>query len=766
MKTQKLLFLIVAMVLISLHFTGNSNIQNKDGLTEISSFQPFVSTESVNYTYGTSETGPVSPDEVKRKSDIDGEKQFEANTLTRIRYNHPGLLVDLGVGLWAVPFPVDFTGNGQNDLLVGSGGKPYNGIYHFEGVSENKGPTIFKPEVRISPSTARYNMQISHLEDSWVITEPGKAYPDFKNTFLNNGIKIPFQPDFHIGRANQWRYFDYNGDGALDLIIGASDWREYRWDDAYKKNGEWTNGPLRAYVYWVENLGTTENPKYGKARKVMAGDLPVEVYGMPSPNFADFNGDDLPDLILGEFLDKFTFFENVGTRTQPEYAPGRRLEHKGKVISMDLQMIQPSAIDWDGDDHMDLVVGDEDGRVAFLKNTGRLVDEVPEFMPPKYFQQQAKYVKFGALATPYSVDWDNDRDEDLIVGNTAGYIGFIENLGGYPPKWAAPEYLAADGEVIRIMAGENGSIQGPAEAKWGYTVPTVADWNHNGLPDIIINSIWGRILWYENIGTPSEPKLAAAKPIEVKWQGKTPKPLWNWWDPEGKELVTQWRSTAQAIDLNRDGLTDLVALDQEGFLVFFERRQVDNELKLMPPQRIFYMEQGTPSVFNAGHQPVHFGRKNGSDDLAGYDDNGSLVYIGRTRRSSSPRVLPSLYRASGIEQYIWNSTEQTVTVNPLRLNAGWAGMSGRRKFHLVDWTGNGRLDLIVNSGSNADLLENISDEPGKFVFRDRGQMDDYAIGGHTSNPVSVDWNNDGIRDLLVGAEDGFFYYKENPRSAN
>src|SRR5690625_4737934 len=33
--------------------------------------------------------------------------------LTRIRYNNPGLTVDLGVGLWAVPFPVDYDEDGK-----------------------------------------------------------------------------------------------------------------------------------------------------------------------------------------------------------------------------------------------------------------------------------------------------------------------------------------------------------------------------------------------------------------------------------------------------------------------------------------------------------------------------------------------------------------------------------------------------------------------------------------------------------------------------
>ena len=36
----------------------------------------------------------------------------------RLPYNHPGLTVDLGVGLWSWPMPVDYDGDGDLDLLM------------------------------------------------------------------------------------------------------------------------------------------------------------------------------------------------------------------------------------------------------------------------------------------------------------------------------------------------------------------------------------------------------------------------------------------------------------------------------------------------------------------------------------------------------------------------------------------------------------------------------------------------------------------------
>ena len=321
---------------------------------------------------------------------------------------------------------------------------------------------------------------------------------------------------------------------------------------------------------------------------IEAGGEPIDVYGRPCPNLADFDGDGDLDIICGEFLDKLTYFENIGTRKSPKYKKGRYLSYNGRIIRMDLEMIVPAAVDWDKDGDIDLVVGEEDGRVVFVENTGKVADSMPQFLPPKFFKQEAVDVKFGALVTPFSFDWDGDGDEDLVCGNTAGYIGFIENLdGGNPPKWAEPKYLKAADKVIRIQAGPNGSIQGPCEAKWGYTTLNVADWDHDSLPDIIVNSIWGKVIWYRNVGTRKNPRLAAAQPIQVEWPGKAPKPAWNWWNPQGKNLVTQWRTTPVVIDLNADGLNDLVMLDHEGYLALFRRIKENGKLKLLPGERIF-----------------------------------------------------------------------------------------------------------------------------------------------------------------------------------
>ena len=163
--------------------------------------------------------------------------------------------------------------------------------------------------------------------------------------------------------------------------------------------------------------------------------------------------------------------------------------------------------------------------------------------------------------------------------------------------------------------------------------------------------------------------------------------------PEGKALLTQWRTTPVTVDWNKDGLVDLMMLDQEGYLAFFERAVRDGRQVLLHPKRIFCNEKGEALQFS-------------------------------TKR---------------------------------------AGGSGRRKLCVVDWDGDGSLDILINS-KNAELWRQVGEKDGRYLFKNMGGLHPQNIEGHDVSPTVVDFDNNGLPDFIGGAEDGHFYFMQNPRA--
>ena len=510
----------------------------------------------------------------------------------------------LKVGLWAYPMATDWDGDGRLDLVVTTPSVPYKGTYFFR----NLGNGLFAKAEKLS-DTSSQNVVLSQTGGKDVVLSPAGAIWNFKGVMPKKAWKaldgVPENPLPVKVRGNVRRFVDFDGDGRDDVLIGIGCWMDYGWADAYDESGKWTNAPIASAIYWCRNLeGARQKAKYAAPQEVRLADGGAfETYGNPSPMVEDWDGDGDLDILCGSFIDGFFYFENIGMRTKPMYvARGAVVDSAGGRLAVDLEMVKPSAVDWDVDGRLDLLCGDEDGRVCWMRNAGRLAKGMPVFESPQYFRQESDELCFGALVTPWATDWDGDGDEDLICGNSAGRIAFIENLSGRgvaSPVWAEPSLLTAGGREIRIQAGENGSIQGPAEAKWGYTVLTVADWDGDGFLDIMINSIFGDVVWFRNPGRKGTCDLESPRPVEVEWDGSQPVLAWGWRKPTGKALLTQWRTTPVMIDWNRDGLVDLVMLDHEGYLSFFERfKAADGTLRLKQPKRIFADESGVPLRLN------------------------------------------------------------------------------------------------------------------------------------------------------------------------
>ena len=596
----------------------------------------------------------------------------------RITYGRARVRGKLSVGLWAYPAPLDFDGDGSIDLIVSCTDRPSNGTYLFRNLGSNSRPLFSRAEW-LGPGHKDLVAADFNGDGATDLVTSGGYFSDVRRNRLSRFVEVQLPRNYHVGRDDLWYPVDWDGDGKIDLLVGTSDWRDYGWDDAFNSKGEWTRGPIHGHVYFHRNVGSNQQPRYADPVALEAGGRRLDLRGSPAPNPVDWFGRGRLDLIGGDFVDTVTLFENTGSRTHPVLAAGKLLEVDGKPLRMDLCMIQPRVVDWHGDGRPSLVIGEEDGRVALLENLAP-PGTPPRLAPPKYLEQIDPYVKCGALARPVAVDWNGDGKLDIICGNSAGYLQYFENTGSKSaPAFADRGYLKAAGEVIRIMAGPNGSIQGPVEEKWGYTNPSVADWDLDGKPDIVLNSIWGEVLWYRNTGTRTKPALAAAERIQVEWDGPTAKPAWNWWNPRGKQLVTQWRTTPKAVDWNRDGLPDLVMLDHEGYLALYERFRDRGQLKLKPPQRIFLDAQGQPLLLSAGRAGRSGRRK---IELADWDGDGDL----------------DLITDSDSAAWYENIGSQQRPVFVFRGDLVPRKLPGHNPCpNVADWNGDGRPDLLIGA---------------------------------------------------------------------
>jgi len=614
--------------------------------------------------------------------------------LLRMDANNPESVVDLSMGIWPVLNVCDWDRDGRPDLVVRCHSTPLKATSRFMNLG-----TCFAAGVPGDESQARQRAWRTQLD---------LRLPDGPAS----------RPHFREGREYFWTTADLDGDGRPDAVCACSDFAEYsngilgpKTPLAYGPDGVWTNRQILAYAYWYKNLGGNgRNVKWGPAQPLETGGRREMVgpWGSPRPQFFDADGDGDLDMLTGDFLSWFWYFENVGSATAPRFAAGRRLkDERGRPLEGDLEMMKAQMLDWDGDGRLDIVAAEEDGRVFLCRNLGKVTDGMPVFSHAEFFRQYADKLKFGCLSTPCACDWDGDGDLDFVCGNSAGYIGFIENLSGPGvefPKWAPPKLMTVvdpkkslplwtQGRFIRAQCGPSNSPQGPAEQRWGYTTLTVCDWDCDGFLDIVANDIKGEVVWFRNPGKRGTLTMEAAQPVEAEWNGPQPQLAWEWRGAPGKGIRTQWRTTPVAVDWTGDGLPDLVMLDTEGYLVLFERTRQNGKLVLKAPRRAFV-------------------------------DN---------------------------------------RLKPIQVQPGVRGGSGRRKFCVADWNGDGRPDIVMSS-NNARVYENVREEDGLWVLRLSPDVAEKRLAGHSSSPTAADFNADGIDDLVIGAEDGHFYYLRNPRS--
>jgi hypothetical protein len=192
-------------------------------------------------------------------------------------------------------------------------------------------------------------------------------------------------------------------------------------------------------------------------------------------------------------------------------------------------------VDFDGDGLQDILSGSWPGELYLFRRTddGFAAGEILK-------NAGGKPINVGSAAAVFASDWEDDGDLDLLVGTIEGYVHLISNEGtAGSPAWGQAVRLQADGEDIKVDHGDAG--------------PFAADWDGDGLHDLVVGAGSGAVVWYRNTGSGETPKLAAARTLVPDGDSSQSS------DADAPSRGT--RSKVCVADYNRDGRLDLLVGD-------------------------------------------------------------------------------------------------------------------------------------------------------------------------------------------------------------
>ncbi len=212
-------------------------------------------------------------------------------------------------------------------------------------------------------------------------------------------------------------FLDVDNDGKRDIILAPND------GSGASKN--------KNQIHLYKNVGTDKKPVFNLIQKNFLTGTIIDFGGTSAPTFADIDGDGDEDLFIASSGDAsqtlnahdiLIYYKNTGTLLNPIF----ELQDTNflNLSSKNYSGIKPCFGDLNGDLLIDLLLGDANGTLKYYTNTsvaGTL----------SFTENTTTFASFSGpnYSAPFLVDYNRDGKLDLFLGNIDGTVSYLQNTG-------------------------------------------------------------------------------------------------------------------------------------------------------------------------------------------------------------------------------------------------------------------------------------------------------------------------------------------------
>lgn len=338
---------------------------------------------------------------------------------------------------------------------------------------------------------------------------------------------------------------DIDNDGREDLLVSPFDPNPFNSENKFSS-------------WFYRNEGNSSAPEYVFDRPDFLQSGMIDVGAGAYPVLADYNGDGLLDLFIGNFgvfdtayLDQYlilrtehigqiALFQNIGTDLQPAFT--FITYDFGGLSGIEKMGLLPAFGDLDGDGDLDMLLGNEDGTIGLYENKSG----PGQPMAPELVTSDFENIDVGYYSAPQLFDLDGDGLLDLLIGERGGNINFYKGEQGSP--WM--EFTLVTDSLGKV------NVTDPDVSLYGFSVPFFFQ-DNTGNTLLLTGSEQGELYFYNgidgNLGGSFSLSDTLGEMIGVP----------------GLRTDRGYRTSACLADLDRDGMPELIVGNFSGGLEYF-----------------------------------------------------------------------------------------------------------------------------------------------------------------------------------------------------